>query len=449
VSGTIPATLILNRTMKKVLVTVGAVLLNIISLSSFAQSEETIFSGKNLFADVKKYVAFGDHRTATTADYQTSAWLEEVLSENGFQTSFFEFPVKQFFPEKTTFTIDNKDYEVFPLWPVLEKENLGAHGILIDADGLKDKTKLKGKLALTRLPAPGGQTTEQTYEQLQPLIEAGAVGIVAITESTTGELVAYNTLASIGPWEVPVVQIAPVHSTALKKAAQKKRTGTIQIEGTFKDVQARNVYGTIGNGNQYVVISTPISGWFACGGERGPGIAIWNALAAWLKEHHKEYPYTFLFTANSGHELNNLGAEVFLEKQAPKPEQTRLWVHLGAAIATRAWKEDNGLYYLTDEPDENRNIFYTPSIAQNFEKIFNPVKARKVLCNAENKNVISRIGETGVVIAHDYPNVLGFAYLHRYHHIASDDERFTSPGLLEAIGLSIRNFIQTELHNQK
>jgi methylglyoxal synthase len=63
-------------------------------------------------------------------------------------------------------------------------------------------------------------------------------------------------------------------------------------------------------------------------------------LAEWVSKNPSQLAdYTFVFTGNSGHELDNHGANVFAEKAAPKPEDTRLWIHLGATIAAKAWKK--------------------------------------------------------------------------------------------------------------
>lgn len=34
-----------------------------------------------------------------------------------------------------------------------------------------------------------------------------------------------------------------------------------------------------------LAVSTPTSGWFNCGGERGPGIAVFLSLVSWLPKY--------------------------------------------------------------------------------------------------------------------------------------------------------------------
>ena len=74
----------------------------------------------------------------------------------------------------------------------------------------------------------------------------------------------------------------------------------LRLCGRLEDnVSAYNVMGRIERGPRWIVVSTPYSGWFTCGGERGAGIAIWRALARWAGG--AESKDSFLFVANSGH----------------------------------------------------------------------------------------------------------------------------------------------------
>src|SRR3546814_4139723 len=66
------------------------------------------------------------------------------------------------------------------------------------------------------------------------------------------------------------------------------------------------------DGRRWVVVSTPRSGWTDCAGERGPGLAIWLALAEWMP--HAFADHSLLFVCNSGHEYENLGASHIVEK---------------------------------------------------------------------------------------------------------------------------------------
>ena len=85
------------------------------------------------------------------------------------------------------------------------------------------------------------------------------------------------------------------------------------------------------------MISTPYSAWFKAGGERGPGVALFLALARWAAKHPTEDSY--LFVASSGHELGGAGIKSFMDKYAPPPDQVTCWLHLGASISAYDWEK--------------------------------------------------------------------------------------------------------------
>ncbi|HEY9047440.1 MAG TPA: hypothetical protein VIN08_16150 [Ohtaekwangia sp.] len=319
------------------------------------------------------------------------------------------------------------------MWPV-QQASANINGVIVDPL-YGDFELYTSKIVLVRIP-PGGQTNKQIISLLEPIIAAGASGIVAIAKNDIGEMVAYNTSENLQPWKVPVVVVAPKDSLVFIQAACARRQVSLQVNGTLRETEARSVTGTIGTGNKYIIISTPISGWFTCGGERGPGIAIFNALAAWAVQQKNQY--TFLFTANSGHELNNLGAHVFIEK-APKPEDVYLWLHLGAGIATVDWKKEDGTLKKLSTVDPKRNIMYSENLEHTIDQAFRdqPGKRWKIRNEA--------LGELAVVAAHGYKRFFGIAYGHPLHHMPTDDATTTNPQILQDAAITIRKALEIEL----
>lgn len=419
-------------------------------LHSFAQSEyrpqASYLSGQELYATVQKFVAIGEHRTGTSVDLATSQWLKEELDKAGLKTEFTPFTLNQFFFESGKITLGKNAAEAFPLWPVNPAVNQSAQEILTDGDNEKNLQNVKGKLVLTRLPAPGGGLTDAAIKQLTKFIDAGAKGIIAVTQNSTGEIAAHNTNESVKPWKIPVWQVAPKDTALFKSAIAQALSINVEIKGASKDVTARNVVGRIGSGPQSIIISTPISGWFTCGGERGPGIAAWLALAKWVGQNVKSYPqYTFIFTGNSGHELDGEGAKIFVDKIAPKPQETKLWIHLGAAIAVKSWNVENGKYTLSEAVDGKRTIYYDESVAPAFEAAFANMEARKYKGTEANRATMKPGGEGQLYASRGYTKLVSFAYAHRYHHVKTDDARYTSPQLLEEITGALKKFLETSL----
>lgn len=382
-------------------------------------------NGQELFHTVEKYVSLGEHRTGTATDTATSHWLGQELKSYGYDVKFLTFPIREFFPGKV-FLVNEKDtVKAFPLWWVNEKINKIINGNLINSHHVKRYAK--NDIALVHLPVNNGKTNEY----LDSLTNLGVAGIVAITDNLSGEIEAYNTNKDQQPWKIPIILVAPKDSAKIFSFINKKVTLT--IEGEFKDVTGRNVYGTIGHGDKYIVISTPISGWFTCGGERGSGIAIWLSLAKWAASQKSNY--TFVFTGNSGHEHAFYGAHQYLESNAPSPDKTHLWIHFGAGAATRNYIQSDSGLVKQNTVDPKRRFFYNDAVKTAFDSVFKNVEGIKVLAN-ENPG-----GELAYVARKGYKRFAGEAYSHPFFHVKTDDASTTSPEILEATAKAWRDFI--------
>lgn len=411
---------------------IAALLLYGVTTFGQNKSEADFFNGKQLFSTVQKYVSLGEHRTGTPTDLATSDWLGKELASYGYDVKYLEFPIRQFFPEKVSLSSGKETIKAFPLWWVNESINRTVTGTLVEADKVKAYTK--SNIALIHLPLKQQKGNPKKY--IDSIINMGVKGIVAITDNQSGEIEAYNTNKDQQPWKVPIILIAPKDSA---KALAFVKTGaavTLAINGTFKEVKGRNVYGTIGNGEQYIVISTPISGWFTCGGERGSGIAIWLSLAKWAASLKSKY--TFVFTANSGHEHAFKGAHEYLERNAPPVEKTHLWIHFGAGAATLEFKNTaSGLVKQTNA-DPKRRFFFNDPVKNSFNTAFTGINAVKVLAN-ENPG-----GELIYVAQKGYKRFAGVSYAHPFFHVKTDDANTTSPEILEETAKAFRDFIKED-----
>lgn len=406
----------------------------LIGVATFGQNkpEADFFNGNELFSTVQKFVSLGEHRTGTPADLATSDWLGKELGSYGYDVKYLEFPIRQFFPEKVSLSSGKDTVKAFPLWWVNEDINRTVTGTLVDAS--KEKALKKSSIALIHLPLKQKRANPKVY--IDSLINRGVTGIVAITDNESGEIEAYNTNKDQKPWEVPIILIAPKDSAKALAFVKSGKPVTLAINGTFKEVKGRNVYGTIGNGYKYIVISTPISGWFTCGGERGSGIAIWLSLAKWAASQKSEY--TFVFTGNSGHEHAFKGAHEYLERNAPPVEKTHLWIHFGAGAATLEYKNTaTGLVKQTNV-DPKRRFFFNDPVKNSFNTAFAEINAVKVVAN-ENPG-----GELVYVAKKGYKRFAGVSYAHLFFHVNTDDAITTSPEILEETAKAFKDFIKED-----
>ncbi|GAB6012854.1 M28 family metallopeptidase [Viscerimonas tarda] len=407
----------------------------IMLFSASKPNESLVLDGKRLYADVEKYVSFGDHRTGTPANTLTADWLGEELSKYGYTVQYPEFPLRQYFFYKGAIVSDSDSVSVFPQWWVNENISQSVEGRLVELGPSSVQTDLKGKIAL--IHAPEGEVL-QAFQLINSLSDNGAVAVVVITENPSGDVAAFNSPAKPNPWKIPVALAASKYSEKLAGFASKQRPVRLYIAGEYKEVKGRNVYGTIGTGKKYVVISTPISGWFICGGERGPGIAVWLELARWAA-NLKATDYTFVFTGNSGHEIGGIGAHQFLDQFAPAVDDTHLWIHLGAGLATHAYKQTPTGLVKQAEVDSLRNFFYSDPVESSFKSAFANAKAQKY--NTKERNA----GELIYVANKGYKRILGISYIHPFFHTPQDSASATSPQLLEDITRNYQQFISQEL----
>jgi hypothetical protein len=277
-------------------------------------------TGEFLFNDVKAYSALGEHRTASKVDRDTSAWLAKQLEGFGFTSKLLPFRVRQFQFDSARLMAGGRSIPCFPLW--LPRATPPLHATVARAS-------TKGCVAIVRFPK-GGAITPAHRAVIQPLIDADASAIIGVTPSDSGELVALNSTADAEPWPVPILLVGPPEEMNLRGATDV----AISIQGREEPrAEAFETIGEIGTGNKRIVISTPSSGWFHCAGERGPGIAMWLALARWSS--HRESNIRYTFVASSGHELGEQGMHSFLTGPAPRADEVGVWLHLGASIAAR------------------------------------------------------------------------------------------------------------------
>lgn len=96
-------------------------------------------------------------------------------------------------------------------------------------------------------------------------------------------------------------------------------------------------------------IMTPRSGWYACGGERGAGIACWLEILQGLARSPLRCPV--LFVSSSGHELGHLGIDAFIARRSGIVKRARAWLNLGANIGAVTVSTDVRLQASDDELD--------------------------------------------------------------------------------------------------
>jgi hypothetical protein len=367
-------------------------------------------TGEFLFNDVKAYSALGEHRTASKVDRDTSAWLAKQLEGFGFTSKLLPFRVRQFQFDSASLMVSGRAIPCFPLW--LPRATAPLRAPIARAT-------VKGCVAIVRLPK-GIAMTAAHRAAIQPLIQEGAAAIIGVTPSDSGELVALNSTADAEPWPVPVLLVGPPEEMPLRGATDV----AISIQGRDEArAEAFETVGEIGMGKKSMVISTPSSGWFHCAGERGPGIAMWLALARWSS--HRESNMRYTFVASSGHELGYQGMDRYLTGPAPRPEEVSVWLHLGASIAARG---------ATRRLMTNRKE-WLPVLSRNFSS-----------AGLQPEATDAPVGELAQLAKLGY-RCFGIAGGHTLFHSPGDLPVTTSAAMLEPVGQALlRTIADLELN---
>ncbi len=300
------------------------------------------FDPARLMADVQAYYDMGVHRTGHPGDLATSAWLDARLRAAGLETSTHDFSVNQFFLDEAWIDDGRGEIDAFPIWLPRATGSSGLSGRLVLVGEATPASDIRGAVAWL----DPGATAAQRRALDAKAVAAGAAAIVFETSdgAGTGVLSAVNAERRYVDAQrpVPTLIFGAASSSRLRQAIGG--TVTVKLVGRFdENTRASNVIGTrvVDADADWIVISTPSSGWFTNAGERGGGIALLLALAEWIGD--RENGLNYLLVATSGHELDYLGARLFHEAHlAPPPERTRVWLHLGAQIATPPWRDEAG-----------------------------------------------------------------------------------------------------------
>lgn len=256
---------------------------------------------------VEEYSALGHHRTGTEVDTATRAWLAEELEARGARVRELPFELDRFVGTSEV-TIDDVELASMPVW----YSAVGEH---------------RGVVAVEELDMLG----EVVALDLDARVDAarGRGADIAVL-STGAQLVAHN--------RPPVVPTGPAAVLVARGGATGPATGpaTVRMTGDVETATSATVLAHFGDdGGRPIVLSTPLTGWFHCAGERGTGIAVLLELAPRIAADHP-----VLVVATTGHELGHLGLRDLVRREPPDP---RAVVHIGASVAVGVASASGGL----------------------------------------------------------------------------------------------------------
>jgi hypothetical protein len=382
-------------------------------------------AGPALYADVKTYSGLGEHRTGTPGDAATTVWLEKALKAAGYATERqgFDYPVFEL--AHAGLTLGRREVAGFPYWTPATTPAGGLTAPL-------SLTQAPGKILVVSLaPGSGGGLNAPPPKLVSDGAASGAAAVVAITENPLGEMSALNRAPKAAPWLVPVLLVAGREGAALKAAAEAGQSATLRLEGRTVTRKAENVIGRRARPGKHLVVSTPKSGWFHCAGERGSGVAIWLGLARWLAT--TDHNVTLL--CPSGHEFDGYGGHIFTETLAPKPADTKLWLHIGANVAAYDYALQDGKIVRQPRARADRILACSDALMPLAAGAFAGQPGYQKAFDIDEKKPP---GEIALFQSLGYAPLIGVVAGHPLHHTTRDLAEVTDGRMLEPVARGLK-----------
>ncbi len=338
---------------------------------------------------VEEYASIGAHRTGTDDDAATRGWLRSVLTEHGAAPDEVGYRFPRFLARHHRVTIDGVEVESEPLWYA--------------GTGPWETTDV----------------ARWTTSADDPVLEdGGETPVVVATLGTHGHLRLPNRSPE-GAVERPHALIPGDLADRLPEGVIRYEAELTVVEGGSANVEAWFTHPAA----HPVLVVTPVTGWFACAGERGTGIAIAIAIASELAQRH---PVKLVGT--TGHEIGYLGARELVRGWTGSPP--RAVIHVGASVGAGN-RTEHGLEF------DPRRFVMTTATSPATEAIAEAVAI------AGYPSVTSApedwVGEGVELQRLGAPMLSYLGLFDRFHTPADVPAAVTSPALLSAAWAGVRD----------
>ena len=363
-------------------------------------------------ADLTRHASFGDKFSGSPGDLATAAWIADRLRTSGYQVQSSTFDAPFFVKRTTRLMTGATTVEVMAQAPVVPTGAAGITAPLALVDGAVGD--VRDRIAVIVLPSARHAALfadRGIGQTVVSVAKAGAKAIVIITTGPTGEAIALNSPET--PFvPIPAAVLAPKRAEPIVAAARSGATATLVLDGDATHRPSPNVIGTLRRGERWIAISTPRSGWFGCVGERGTGTAVFLELADWAV---RRFPNHSIFLMNTGgHEYFFAGSHRAVT-QAPPPDKTVLWTHVGATVAVRDARDENGKEVMLDTADPGRSLMATDTARAAAAEAFAGLSGL-----ANPTPVRAGAGELSAFTDKGYKTAFAVIGVHRWFHTAQD-----------------------------
>ena len=282
-------------------------------------------------ADIQGWDAIGEHRTGTTGDRRTSAWLASLAAAANRSCKQDEFEMQRWALRRCTVQIDTTIVDGVPLF---DGGTTGRDGVGASLTTLPSARTGIGLGAIG--PAAGADANRALATARMANDRPALVAVAKMNDALPG-LALQNADRFATPFGPPVLQVATEHEAWLHTAAASGSSARVTVDVGMETAIASNVLTQFqGRRSELppLLVITPKSSWWVSTAERGGGIAIWLALLRHFAVHRPERDVHLV--ATSGHELGHLGLKHHL--QSLVSQDVHAWIHLGANFASKGSK---------------------------------------------------------------------------------------------------------------
>ncbi|ODU78378.1 hypothetical protein [Novosphingobium sp. SCN 63-17] len=408
-----------------------------------SSKDESTFGPAKLFADVKAYAEAGNKQSGGVGDRWTADWTARRLANAGFAIERQIFDVPWFDATHCELWLGDLAVPLVAQPLALATE---ARGLVAPLRLAETSDRLDGAIAVVRLPYRRWSSLldRAAREPLPDALERGASAVILVTTGPTGEALLLNVPSDRPLSTKPLALLAPGRAEPVVEAARNHRVARLILAGDGGTRPAENVIGRhVRDARRWLVVSTPRSGWTDCAGERGPGIAIWLALAEWMPRAFADH--SLLFVCNSGHEYENLGASHIAEKVGPAPAETAFWLHLGANVAARDYHETPNHLLPLPSADPYRFLITSTEFVDRARQIFKGLPGLEMAYPSGEGTA----GELAEIVKAGYPRHAGIFGAHRHHHAATDNLSAVAAEPLAATARALRDFLAAIILHQR
>ncbi|MDG1367903.1 MAG: hypothetical protein P8P85_12665 [Acidimicrobiales bacterium] len=263
--------------------------------------------GDELYAFVEEYEHLGIHRAGTEVDKTTVDWYEQHLQALGLTTERSAVPFDRYAYDSELMA-DGEPIEHLPLFYEWTGSVDTVDVALID---LGDEQRRFGS---------------SHFEATELVAATGAEAGVLATVNSKGSLKAANRVIRDRHGK-PTVLIAGRDLERVRKATERRlRMTATRSAATTENLMARNEVPGVP-----LLLTTPLTGWFQCSGERGTGAAVLLDMI----ERFASCPVLVL--ATGGHELDYFGVREWVAAGA---ERVAAIAHVGASVGCDEVTED-------------------------------------------------------------------------------------------------------------